>query len=312
VGDGQNCNDVDECITGGNDCLPNASCVNLPGSFACQCPDGTVGDGRSSCASGRIYFANDGTNGGYMKSLDLGSLTVADEVRSGQFSAGYYYPGLFAVGGSLFYFANDGERYNGVVWANAAYPSAQRRGEYGGALLNGRIYAVGGRGPRKDAAYYDPDANTWTPIADYPWPVEWPAVGGLGGALYVVGGAADVGGVTANNKFAKYENGTWISLADAPFSDLRPYGAVAGNAFWVVTQSGLWRYAINGQWVNSNLPSGSNFKPVVVNDTLYLVGDTASGDAVVVYQQSAAAGWKLVTQLTGLQMGYWSHAGPAN
>ncbi len=315
VGDGESCTDLNECITGQNDCLAEAMCINLPGSFSCNCPAGAVGDGRSSCQSGLIYFANDGTNGGYMKSLDLNTLNFTDEVRNGQFSAGYYYPGLFAVGGGLFYFSNDGKRYDGSAWATAAYPAAQQRGEYGGAVMNGRIYAIGGRGPRKDGAYYDPASNSWTPIADYPWPVEWPAAGAVGGKLYVVGGRADVGGNTVTNKFAVYDpaNNTWTPLADAPFSDGAPYGAVAGNSFWALAQGAVWRYTPGGQWANSSsLPSGTNFKPVVVDDVLYLVGDNAAGTAVIFMKQSAVAPWVTVASLDGFQMGFWSHAGPAN
>jgi hypothetical protein len=35
--------DINECETGG--CHPNASCVDSPGSFTCDCNPGFTGDG---------------------------------------------------------------------------------------------------------------------------------------------------------------------------------------------------------------------------------------------------------------------------
>lgn len=38
----QGCSDIDECEA--HPCHPSAQCVNLPGSYRCVCPEGTVGD----------------------------------------------------------------------------------------------------------------------------------------------------------------------------------------------------------------------------------------------------------------------------
>ena len=46
-GDGETCDDVDECAEGADDCAPEATCTNTRGSFDCDCGDGYVGDGRS-------------------------------------------------------------------------------------------------------------------------------------------------------------------------------------------------------------------------------------------------------------------------
>ncbi|XP_022797777.1 multiple epidermal growth factor-like domains protein 8 [Stylophora pistillata] len=43
------CPDVDECKLGVAQCHPNASCVNLPGSFNCVCNRGFIGDGVTVC-----------------------------------------------------------------------------------------------------------------------------------------------------------------------------------------------------------------------------------------------------------------------
>ncbi|KAK3092564.1 hypothetical protein FSP39_004468 [Pinctada imbricata] len=45
-GDGQTCDDIDECSEF-NTCDVNAACYNVPGSFQCQCRSGYRGDGRS-------------------------------------------------------------------------------------------------------------------------------------------------------------------------------------------------------------------------------------------------------------------------
>ncbi|XP_072017956.1 uncharacterized protein [Amphiura filiformis] len=46
TGDGETCDDVDECRQGTDDCHPNAHCVNTIGSYRCECNIGYAGDGR--------------------------------------------------------------------------------------------------------------------------------------------------------------------------------------------------------------------------------------------------------------------------
>ena len=37
--------DINECVTGANDCDSNATCTNTPGNFNCSCNEGYSGDG---------------------------------------------------------------------------------------------------------------------------------------------------------------------------------------------------------------------------------------------------------------------------
>ena len=37
--------DIDECVTGADNCDTNATCTNNPGSLVCSCNHGYTGDG---------------------------------------------------------------------------------------------------------------------------------------------------------------------------------------------------------------------------------------------------------------------------
>ena len=49
--------DIDECTVGSDNCLDTSSqgeCINVPGSFSCQCVAGYGGDGVSSCTGKNV------------------------------------------------------------------------------------------------------------------------------------------------------------------------------------------------------------------------------------------------------------------
>ena len=43
------CPDIDECALNLHDCHTNATCINVPGSYKCQCNKGYIGNGRDTC-----------------------------------------------------------------------------------------------------------------------------------------------------------------------------------------------------------------------------------------------------------------------
>ena len=68
-----------------------------------------------------------------------------------------------------------------------------RRASCGAAVLDGKLYAVGGydEGALSSVERYDPAANAWESIARMPTARQNPGVGVLDGKLYVVGGVGD-------------------------------------------------------------------------------------------------------------------------
>ncbi|MEM9458638.1 MAG: calcium-binding EGF-like domain-containing protein [Myxococcota bacterium] len=44
--DGMTCDNIDECVDGPGPCDPNATCMDMPGTFSCTCNAGYMGDGR--------------------------------------------------------------------------------------------------------------------------------------------------------------------------------------------------------------------------------------------------------------------------
>lgn len=61
-GEPSRCADIDECLEGVDDCSASATCINVPGSFQCECETGYEGDGktcRSICGDG-VVTADEG------------------------------------------------------------------------------------------------------------------------------------------------------------------------------------------------------------------------------------------------------------
>lgn len=57
------CEDIDECADQRDDCDPNATCTNTPGSWSCSCNDGYFGNGQE-CLAAQPCAINSCLNGG--------------------------------------------------------------------------------------------------------------------------------------------------------------------------------------------------------------------------------------------------------
>lgn len=68
-----------------------------------------------------------------------------------------------------------------------AMPTARSAG--GTAVIDGKIYVVGGRPPQgQDFAVYDPASDRWTPLPPLPTARNHFATAGIDGKVYVAGG----------------------------------------------------------------------------------------------------------------------------
>ena len=287
AGNGYSCEDVNECVTNNGGCLYDAECVNLPGTRQCRCQDGWVGDGETTCRTGLIFFANGSDEADrFFKSYNVASGQVVDEtlmVNNDFCGCGFYCWSPMVAGGALYYFANDAQRYT-TSWHPVSYPDTRRRGEYGAAVHDGKIYMVGSRDIVFTVQYFDTATNQWSAldaVANYPWKVEWPAVATIGDIIYVVGGSVDG---AASAAMAVYNPATnhWTPLADAPFASSRPYAADAGGKMYVFAGGLIYVYDPGSGWETDTIwpPSGGGqWKPAVAGDELYVVGD-ANADVV--------------------------------
>ena len=75
----------------------------------------------------------------------------------------------------------------------AAAPLPRGANHVGVAVLDGKLYAVGGfveqnRTPHAECAVFEPGADAWRPIAPLPQPTGAVACVGLGGRLHAIGG----------------------------------------------------------------------------------------------------------------------------
>lgn len=122
---------------------------------------------------------------------------------------------LYVIGGRT---VNDGNSAAVDVYDpmsdrwNRASPMPKAQGGLAAAVLNGKIYAFGGEyftprpgGVFPDCWEYDPNADTWRAVAPMARPRHGHGAVTLGGAIYVIGGAAKAGGVETSVALDKFE-----------------------------------------------------------------------------------------------------------
>jgi N-acetylneuraminic acid mutarotase len=170
----------------------------------------------------------------------------AAAVRGRIVVAGFLRGTEFAADGNVFVFDTDAQ-----IWQlGAGMPAGTERGAAATAALDGLVYVIGGRREGvavADASTYDPEDQTWNPIADLPEPRDHMAIGVIDGRLYVVGGRDGSNIAAHTDRLDVYDpvTDTWDAAAPMPTSRGGMAAGVLGGLLWVAGGEG-----------NQDVPSG--------------------------------------------------------
>jgi len=227
----------------------------------------------------KIYFAspNNSSSAQLFIAYDLSTNTYSSKNLNGNpLCACGYMSQLVAASNMLYYFANDGAKYDPQTdqWTSANYPSSNHRGEAGVGVLGTDIYYIGGRGPLNTCQAYSTLTDSWKTIANYPYSTSYSAVVSYNNKVFVLGGSG------SNNKMSVYDPGIdmWASLADIPFSNI--YGGEAvvhNNKIFFKSNYDLYIYDLNtSTWDPSNYSIPTYGHIVLANNSVYVIGSSSS------------------------------------
>jgi hypothetical protein len=225
--------EVSRCAVDHGGCAPAATCSDGPAGPICQCRPGFGGNGKTCVArwtlvdtltvppvgiaglqhsgtlGSRIFFANDNaaTQGPNQEpvfmSYDAVSRELLPETPRPEALGGGYGATLIGWSDRVYVFATSGHSYHpsGKAWMSTRFDASRPRAGTATALLDGRIYRVGGRAYVDTVDAYDPTTDSWSTedsIASYPWKVANAVAAAHDGKLYVMGG------VTAAKEYGKF------------------------------------------------------------------------------------------------------------
>ncbi len=128
-------------------------------------------------------------------------------------------------------------------WVNLA-PYPQPTQEVGGAVVNGKLYILGGYGANAPGGLagwlneYDPATDKWTKKTDIPMPVHHQAMTGYNGKMYVFGGGVKIS-PTSDNWYPT--NRTWeYTPATNSWKELTPMPTKRGGGIAVVLNGKIY------------------------------------------------------------------------
>ncbi len=118
--------------------------------------------------------------------------------------------------------------------AKADMPTA--RAGLATAVVNGKIYAIGGFGAMAAVEQYNPGANTWTEKADMPTARVFLAASAVNGIIYAIGGDAVGGGMDPLSTVEAYDPvaDTWTKKADMPTARLSLATSVVDGKIYAI------------------------------------------------------------------------------
>lgn len=136
----------------------------------------------------------------------------------------------------------------GVTWTSAT-PLPDARGHLSGAVVNDKIYAIGGQHGHdrkpvdlKRVDVYDPQTSTWSQVANLPFERSHfePGTFVRDGEIFIVGGRSNVNKRRALKQITKYNpvKNVWQELDSLPVDLIAPVAQPIGDRLYV-THGGL-------------------------------------------------------------------------
>ncbi|MGD6806445.1 MAG: Kelch repeat-containing protein [Candidatus Bathyarchaeia archaeon] len=150
-------------------------------------------------------------------------------------------------------------------WSTLASMPTARAG-FGLAVVNGKIYAIGGVNgngePLNTVEEYNPVTNSWTKKMDMPTARSGFAVAVVGNRIYVIGGEV-AGGYVGNNEVYDPTSNTWSTKTSMPTPRSDLCASIVDNGV----------YLIGGKMYSSSDPF---FKETGVNEVYFPANDSWS------------------------------------
>lgn len=180
-----------------------------------------------------------------------------------------------------------------IAWSRKA-PMPTPRAELGVAVLDGRLYAIGGESGSRLATVevYDPATDTWTARAPMPTARAGLAVGAANGKIYAIGGRVTGDSnqpLSTVNEVYDPANDQWTTAAPLPLGTGRSCGRMAGAS------AGARVYVWPGQC--SSPPRATLYEYNTLTDTWTARGEVPSG---LTYDHQLVSDG---TSLYGMQLG---------
>jgi len=158
------------------------------------------------------------------------------------------------------------------------------RGGFGCAVVNGKIYAIGGWGVSwlQTNEEYDPATNTWATRANMPTARGNLTAGAVNNKIYAIGGANTNGYARPTNEEYDPVSNTWAGKASMPTGRSSLAGAVVNGKIYAI---GGWNGSarlqtneeydpVSNTWASkANMPTARNSMGVeAVNGKIYAIG----------------------------------------
>ena len=226
----------------------------------------------AAAVSGKIYAIGGRNAGGFLStnqeydpSTDSWTTKASMPTAREDLAAAAVNGKIYAIGGyndefigDIADFLRNNEEYDPETdsWTTKASMSTRRKG-LAAAVVNGKIYAIGGyniaSGHLSTNEEYNPSTNSWTTKTSMPTARQYLAAAAMNGKIYAIGGDGSSGQLSTNREYDPNTD-SWTTRASMPTAR---YGLAAAAVNRKI-------YAIGGRQGGSNLSNNEEYTPPLV------------------------------------------------